>query len=135
MCFKKSSSSASSSQSSSQEDNRIGAEGGSVVLSVGGENSAGSLAVNNYDTSSEVVRDALGFTETATGEVFDFASGIFAAAIETVQDGNERATQFVSETQAQFADARETDVKQLLEQLVKLAAIGAAGFVAYRWAS
>jgi len=85
-----------------------------------------------FDFSGGVTNTALNALIEGGEDALDFASNIFNSAIGAVDDGNARANAFVSSTQAQFADARETDTKQLLEQIVKVVAIGTAGLVAYQ---
>ncbi|MBG53994.1 MAG: hypothetical protein CML99_16505 [Rhodobiaceae bacterium] len=133
MCFNKSKSASSQATNSTtvNRDERLAATEGSTITSAKDGSSAYSY-VYNYDLSGDVVRDALGFNFETTEEAFGFARGIFDAAIDAVDDVNDRSNKFVSATQAQFAASRETDTKQLMDQLVKVVAITAAGFVAYK---
>jgi len=85
-----------------------------------------------FQFSDDVTDRALNALIEGGEDALSFAGDVFSSAIGAVNDGSDRANAFVTSTQSQFAEARETDTKQLLEQLVKMMAIGAAGLVAYQ---
>lgn len=133
MCFSRSKSTATQTTASTtvQRDERLAATDRSNVVSAKDGGSA-ALSVYNYDLSADVAGDALLYNFEATSAVLDFAAGIFGAAVGALDGASERANAFVTGTQAQFADQRETDTKQLLEQVVRIVSIGVAGMVAYQ---
>lgn len=117
MCFGKRAASTSSQKTSSQttnRDERIGISDGGLVLS----------AKDNSSIINEITISDL----DAIDRAFHFAE----EALGFAEDAGAAASSFARDTQAQFSDNATSDLKEIISEAVKYAAMVAGAFIVWR---